>query len=321
MTSYAVVEAKSGTFSWIGLPDADTLGRYERGANAVRVLAAQALHNLIEAQPQLGNVEVWHDNAPGPIAGPTLVLYSPGATEFAVSVQWREATSRGRAGAQRTAYRFTGVLQISILEPRAIGDGVLTEALDFLANELRYADEGEVHLEVPSVAQGSANISGADRPARTLSVPFYLDEANDVDFGSAGAQVEHDGIAEVCRSRFQDEVATPLGIAANYDNAPWEQPDAPWAAVSVLFGDSQLTTFGVPGERYVTRGILQVQIHVAAGVGASDALAIADAFFDAFHSIADRGVLFSTPEVRASTRVGPYWQVLAQVPFSAETIR
>jgi len=319
--SYALLQqAPSTPIHWVST---EFLGRYQRVSNAVRARAFQVLADMLDVAAPSFFLAVTFDNAPGSItmAGPTEPI-SAFTIGCAVSVRWNDTALRGTPNREgEFPYRFSGVLEIAFLSPRRFGDGMVTEAIEFVADDLRWESSGEVRYGIPQVLQGAPGIGEASRYARTVAIPFYIDEDNDALRGLVGGALtaDTDAVTEVCRTRFRDEVGTPNGIVAVYDNSPTDAALAvPHVRLDVLFAESELASLGGASSRFRGIGLLQATISIAAHIGDATALAIADLFFDAFHDVNDRGVLFHAPSIRTSGRSGSRWQIVLDVPFRAD---
>lgn len=336
MSIFALIDLADGTqLHWIatggtggggGGGPGILLGRYERCTNAIQTLVAQILSDATSAFPSIAPLVVTFPNGP---AGQTVGSGTPmlGGSGVAstlsviVAVNWRTSKRRGMAAAAATdAYRFSGTLSISLLAPRTTAEGTLVEVADFIADRERWQDDGELHYLTPRVLRQAFSRANW---ARTVEVPFYVDEDNARIANAIGTVNGFDAIGEAIRSRWELLIGTDA-CPTVYDNmpSPARPSNAPWVDLELIYGDSELNSLGVPTtSRFGNTGTLQATINVDLGTSVGVPMALADAIWDAFHNVADRGVKFMTPAVVAADRSGSYWRTIVQVPFQAETIQ
>lgn len=346
-TAYVdVVTSDDEALRWEAISSTDQHRRYRRGFNAVRFAISQVIGDMVTAFPQTSPHQVSFDNEERSTSFSTPILSTsqPVDTRAIVSIQWESAARRGTSariasapGASRSAYRFSGVARIVLLSKRQAGDGIIAELATYLAGRLRWLQFGtnnEMRFTTPSIERGdrvsalstSPGQSGHELHARTLSIPFFLDESNArlpsaIALSTSGADV--DVIGEICRDRFRTLVQVPNGYLVQYDNLPsvLNPFQAIMLFVSILHAETGLRSNGVDGPgspRYSTSGIMQIDIDVPLFSGLAAAMEIADNIFDNFHDVADRGVTFSSASIIATTRVGSSWRVIVDVPFEAE---
>lgn len=322
--SFALVQLAGGTvLHWND--QASTLGRYERASNAIRARMETVLTAMRVALDISSPFAVAYDNAPSVSLTTGLVTTTAEDLTAMIAVRWADCARLGTASARTDAYRFSGALELSFFSALHLGDGLIREACDYLAEDLRALAVGEVSYGTPSIVDGTPDVGGTEGYfARTVRIPFSVDEDNSrlVHVAASTLPVEWQDAGDVCRDRFSTEIETALGLTVKYDNAPGETPsDETWIALDILQGESLLVERGSTTRTYRSPGFAQASIYVPLQYGDADGLEVADAIWDAFHAVHDRGVTFKVPAIVQSGRSGPYWRIVMRIPFATEAIQ
>lgn len=135
-----------------------------------------------------------------------------------------------------------------------------------------------------------------------------------LDIGSLGLGLfETNG--NIIRSRFKTQIATPLSLPTQYDNAPFTVPDsAPWCRLEVDVGALTQRTFG-DANTYRKSGEFRAILRIPAQAGDGTLTEIVDSISTGFRMAVDQGVHFGVPRIASRSRVGAWWDVVVSCPF------
>ena len=123
-------------------------------------------------------------------------------------------------------------------------------------------------------------------------------------------------IADVCRNAFDSLVATPQSIATAYPNT--ESSDAV-AVLNTQFFDSQQTEIRSGVAAYIrTIGSLKISLLAGIEIGDQVLLQLADATYSAFLNLTSGIVIFRQPSIMRVGQIGDVYEVLVEIPFSAQ---
>jgi hypothetical protein len=129
-------------------------------------------------------------------------------------------------------------------------------------------------------------------------------------------------IVEAVRTRFVDEVATPLSLPVVHDNAPEPTKAARWARVSVETDMPVQASLGDP-VRYRVTGRLVVNLFARLEAGDAVMVEVLDAMTTAFRGVAlpDPDIHFRPPGfVGVPARSESWFQRTARVDFFADEV-
>lgn len=136
-------------------------------------------------------------------------------------------------------------------------------------------------------------------------------------------------MANTARTRFVDEVETPLSIYVHYDNAPITdgagnvlspEPEvgAKWIKYQFLPGDTDHIQNGGPTQTYRTVGIIKAIVFTFLEEGDQPGLELADDVVEKFRSVSVDNMTFRSPNVVPVGRAGPWWRTDVDIPFLAD---
>jgi hypothetical protein len=286
------------------LGDAPTLGFYAETAKVCRVrLKAEW------STPQ--GISTAYDNltfarVPDTIHAYSTVIFGPANAEI---------SDVSGPGDGLTA---TGELQVTIRAPAVGGEQAAKQAGDALVTAFSKVVVGDVHFGSPSSqAQGTV---GAFYEV-IVHCPFWGE-----DFRARLAPVgppsggDRDSVAATLRTRLEDEVATPQGVLAQYQNLAFDRPNnAEWLRSDLTEGGAFLAEQS--GENTGTHraaGVFFVDASVPFGTGEARLLELVDAIDDAFRVVSVEGVELMEPTVGPGRRLGPDWRRTVAIPYSAD---
>jgi len=122
------------------------------------------------------------------------------------------------------------------------------------------------------------------------------------------------------RGDFATDIATPLSLSTQYENAPFTKPAAggSWAQFNILFADSELIEIAPVGSRtFRAVGVLLVNVFTELETGDKAATDFADSIASRYRGTTISGVLFRAPTVEQGVRdeSGAWWRVTVRCPF------
>jgi Bacteriophage related domain of unknown function len=128
-------------------------------------------------------------------------------------------------------------------------------------------------------------------------------------------------VGSVCRTRFQDKVATPEGLLVQYENdASFAPPQTGlWARLSVQTGEIRLAGLGNP-KVYRVDGFAEAALFAPIESGSDSLADLADATSDAFRSVGQGGVTFRSPHLEPMRRDERWWVLPVLCPFFADEV-
>lgn len=133
----------------------------------------------------------------------------------------------------------------------------------------------------------------------------------------------YETVSNFLRTRFKNEVATPLSLVTVYDNQVDVDP-APIAEsvrLAIQWGDQQQVSTGAPGSRrYRAVGIMQAGVRVPVGYGNKRSLEIVDAIMAAFRGLTFPEATLNVPYIAREGREGAWWETDVVIPFYTDFI-
>jgi len=223
--------------------------------------------------------------------------------------------------AGQRAYRMRGRIIATIKAPLTDGDfDVRNQAKTIVA-----AFEG---VRAAGVTYDSALVSPISRSGRwyqmVVTIPFRSDFSTRPSLGSeSGVTLDAVEVGDSVRTWFGDQVEDVLSIPTQYDDAPFDQPDAArWVRFTIVEGGAIVAEKRGNNQAHRKTGLAIAQVFVPLGTGDGVALGTADTIADAFRSVTVDGISFRTPTLKTigEGREGKWWQVNVSCPFSYEML-
>lgn len=210
-------------------------------------------------------------------------------------------------------FRNLGIMQANVYVPIEGGDTPAHEVADAIAAAF---DDVAINSEL---LFRQTRIDGALRQADewrvSVTTPFQHTVTNTKLSSVSGDSTTFEEIANHIRERYSDEITTAESIPTQFDNAPFDIPEASlWSSLTVQFGDRVTSELGATLRKRVVGNIVGA-VFVPIETGERDGLRAADKVKDAFRTVTIKGVTFRAATVRNVGRVGPWWQINATVPF------
>ena len=221
------------------------------------------------------------------------------------------------------SHRRGGAATTEVYVPVEEGDKQALELADVVASAFRLAKVDGVLFGAPSlrrVGRIAGLGAGSDWWRVDVLCPYRVDLAAALAGDGPGSVTSWQAVHNAARSRFKTKIADPEALPTQYDNAPLDPPnDASWAHVAVLPGEGALVARGAV-RRYRAPGVMVVVLSIPVEAGDKEALVLADKVDAAFRAVADAGVVYRTPWLRAVGRVEAWWQAAVNVPFYADLL-
>jgi len=126
-------------------------------------------------------------------------------------------------------------------------------------------------------------------------------------------------IKRAIRRRFRDQVQNVRQVPTQFGDHPFDRPDAVWARVTIIFGESTQVSRGQT-KRFRDTGLVMIELFDPINDGDAELSELADLVCEAFRAVQSEGVTYATPRYEEMGRRDSEWQINVVCPFYADTV-